>query len=57
MGTSGLFTKEIIELHDKIYRLADRGLRYGEMRDGERAKEALGWMEQIIAYCAEKVGR
>ncbi len=54
MGSSGLFPQAIIELHDKIYRLADRQLRYGEVRDGERAREALKWMEQIIAYC---VGR
>jgi len=56
MGTSGLFTREIIELHDKSYRLADRGLRYGEVRDGERAREALGWMERIVAYCLERLG-
>ncbi|MDI6643281.1 MAG: hypothetical protein QMD95_04445 [Candidatus Hodarchaeaceae archaeon] len=57
MGTSGLFTQEIIELHDKIYRLADRGLRYGEVRDGERSKEALEWMERIIAYCLERLSK
>ena len=57
MSTSGLFQREVIELHDKIYRLADRGLRYGEVRNGERAREALGWMEQIIAYCIERLSK
>ena len=57
MGTSGLFPQEIIELHDKIYRLADRGLRYGEVRDGGRAREALGWMERIIAYCVGRLSK
>lgn len=57
MGTSGLFTQEIIGLHDKIYRLADRGLRYGEVRNGERAREALKWMEQIISYCIGRLSK
>ena len=56
MGSCGLFSQRVIELHDKIYRLADRGLRYGGTRDGERAREALGWMEEIIAYCLGRLG-
>lgn len=29
----------------------------GEVRDGEKAREALEWMERIISYCIEKVGK
>lgn len=57
MNASGLFSLEVLELHDKIYRLADRELRYGETSDGKRAKEVLEWMERIISFCLERLGK
>jgi|GEM_PF-5191445 len=57
MKASGLFPEELVKLHDKIYRLADRGLRYGEVCDGKRAREALEWMGEIVTYCLGRLSR